>query len=273
MKTAFYERQDEDTGAGPSSAIWADCPLDEIKSDPNKGCHLFDDFVHGLVPAASGGMGNWTAFLSSGGAVADGAAAGGVRTLSSDGDNEGAGICSGVGAFKICGIAGSETGKLWFEARIKSSTIADTKHGIFCGLMDGTAMSATVPIAADGTLADANLFGFHRLEGDGDKLDVVYKANGVTQVTAEADAITLEADTYIKVGFVWDPAAHTITVYANGVVVTVNDTELVAAVLGAAAGTVFPNDVAMKFVFIVLNATGTTPGSSSIDWVQIAQLR
>ena len=38
------------------------------------------------------------------------------------------------------------------------------------------------------------------------------------------------------------------------------------------AGNPFPNDIALGFAFAVLNATGTTPGTSTIKYVRMAQL-
>lgn len=252
------------TARRPSPALWADCPWFDILEGVTEGYQHWCDFDNLPItpPTTEGNFGQYKAFTSTGGTMVDGATLGGALTIASDGDNEGASLGQTVQPVQIS----RSHGKLWFEARVKTSTIADTKHGIFLGLIDAAALSATVPIAADGTLADENFVGFHRLEGDGDKVDCVYKANGVTQVTVEADAVTLVADTYVKLGMVWDPDDdYKLSFYSNGVLL---DTYTMATT----DGDDFPNDVKLGLVFAVLNATGSTPGSSTIDWWRLAQL-
>lgn len=228
------------------------------------GYHFHDDFLNGPLVAAGAeaAAGTYRGFADTGGSVATGDEVGGTLVLSSDGDNEGASFRTSVAPFQIS----RSHGKLWFEARIKSSTITDTKHGIFLGLMEDVALTATVPITAAGAIADKNVVGFHRLEGDGDMFDTVYKADGVTQVTVGSDAVTIVADTYVKLGFIYDPATYVLTFYKNGVKLA--DTKTIPS----AAGTDFPNDVRLGLVVAVLNATGTTPGNSEIDWWRCAQL-
>jgi hypothetical protein len=248
-----------------SPFIWKDCPIREIEDGTIEGWYDKDDFMS-FVPVSAGAVasfGGYYGFADTGGTVVVADEVGGAVTLSSDGDNEGASIARQVKPFQIS----RSHGKLWFEARVKTSTITDTKHGFFLGLIDTATLSATVPIAAAGTLADENFVGFHRLEGDGDQVDVVYKADGVTQVTVEADSldVALVADTYTKLGFIYNPADYVLTFYQNGVKTT-------SYTVVAAEGTDFPNDVRMGFVLAVLNATGTTPGSTTIDKFRIYQL-
>lgn len=257
------------TDRGPSPQIWADCPVADIQENPSFGLHFFDDFLH-FAPVAAGAQalyGSYYGFADTGGSVAVADEVGGVITFSSDGDNEGASIQTPQ---KFVQISRSYK-KLWFEARVKFSTIADTKNGFFVGLIDTATLSATVPITAAGAIADENVVGFHRLEGDGDMLDVVYKADGVTQVTLAADAVTLAADTYVKVGFVFEPTNsignYYVRFFYNGVEITGARYQIPSA-----AGTDFPNDVRLGLVAAVLNATGSSPGDVKMDWWRIAQL-
>ena len=253
---------------GMSYALWDKCPWGELMCDPSKGYAFYDDFlvfpVHASTAAAAvdGPLGQYDAYLAQGGSIAGADAMGGAITLSSDGDNECVGLSSAVAPIKI----NLTTGKpCWFEARIKTSTIADTKHGFFLGLIEAAALAAAVPITAAGAIADKNLIGFHRLEGDGDYLDIVYKADGQVAQTVKEDAALLVADTWIKVGFYFD--GSTITFFVNGVALedTVSKTDLAAAT--------FPSDVGLGVVLAILNATGTAPGNSSIDWWAFAQMR
>ena len=265
MDKVMYKGYNDDVG--PSPALWADVPILDTILDPNQGFMFFDDFIAPPVILGAGAQavwgGNYRFFADTGTTAAQGAALGGTITFGSDDDNEGASIGMNNPSWQI----DRGQGKLVFEARIKSSTITDTKHGFFLGLIDGSALSATVPIAADGTIADANLVGFHRLEGDGDYVDTIYKANGVTAVTVKADAQELEADTWIKLGFVYNKSNYKLTFYANGVALA--DTKTIPT----ADGTDFPNDVRLSPVFAALNATGTTPGTVSMDWWRIWQER
>lgn len=257
----------EDTSRGNSSAIWFDCPWLEIQNGTKDGIVLFDDFASGPRVAAgaeaayAGYAGGYRGFADTGGLVQDGLEWGGVVDLSSDGDNEGASFRTATAAFQVA----RNQGKFWFECRLKTSTIADTKHGIFVGLMADNALTATVPITALGAIADVNIVGFHRLEGDGDFFDCVYKADGVAQVTVQADAAVIAADTFVKLGMVFDPRTNLLTFFRNGV-------KIANYTMATAAGTDFPNDVRLGLVMAVLNATASAPGSSRIDWWRAAQL-
>lgn len=263
----------DNSGAGLSPGLWKDCPIDEINGNNNNGYGFFDDFndIAYTVPTTEANFGRYRGFSSTGGVLANMATElGGVLTLGSDGDNEGSSIGQVGFPYKIS----LSNKSLWFECRVKSSTISDTKHGILVGLVGATAITTTrsvltaiEPIAADGTIVDTNFVGFHRLEGDGDYFNTVYKADGVTQVTVKDNAKVIVADTYVKLGMYWNYFTGILTFYADGVALP--DTYTMAS----GAGTDFPNDVTLGLVMAVLNATGTTPGNAYIDWWACYQLR
>jgi|GEM_PF-1038995 len=267
----------EQTGSEYSRGIWADIPIHKLQSGEVPGILFEQDFARfpTVPPTTEGAFGEWSGFSSTGGTMTAGTGQGGELVLASDDDNEGASIRTVATPFLI-----ARTAKLFaFEARIKVDTIADTKNGVFCGLMENTALTAVVPITAAGALADVNLVGFHRLEGDGDYFDTVYKANGVTQVTVQSDAALIAADTYVKLGMVYRPETdpdiadvnaagvrtYNLTFYKNGIPLSTRKQ------IPVAAGTDFPNDVGLGFVLAILNATGTTPGNVTIDKLRIAQ--
>lgn len=260
----------ENSSAYPSKEIWGDCPVGDILLDPTVGYHFYDDFLSfptittPTITTQAAWANGYKAFGSSGGTITMPTAAslvGGVVLTETD-DNEGVGLATIQLPYKI--IQGG--GKLWFEARFKTNVIDNTKHGLVCGLWGSQTLSATVPIAADGTLADLNFVGFHRLEGDGDMLDTVYKADGVTQVTVQADAITLVADTFVKVGMVFDPTTGVLTFYKNGVALSTTKS------IPTAAGTDFPNDVQLGLCFAQLCAS-SDDAISTLSWWRCAQLK
>ena len=257
-----------DTRKGPSPNLWYACPSpQELIEGPRYGYGNVwgpDRFLNSrafTVPTTEANFNEYKGFSDTGGAMAIASAAGGGIILSSDDDNEGASIADVTLPFKI--IRGG--GSLWFEASVQTSTIADTKVGFVIGLWEQQTLSATVPIAAAGTLADANFVGFHRLEGDGDQIDIVYKANGVTQVS-QTDAQTLVADTAMKLGFYYDDASFVLTYFANGIKIGTPKT------IPTAAGTDFPNDVLLGKCFAVLNAAGSSPGTVTCNWWRAVQL-
>lgn len=267
MGTTHVGNLSGDTTSKPSGQLWQGCPnFNEFLNDPSLGFCQEDDFSQFVdVPAAGEApYGKYHGFADTGGTVASAMAAdvGNTAVFSSDGDNEGASIEFPSKPFKIS----RNRGKFWAECRIKTSTIADTKHGILFAAIATQTLSGTVPIAAAGTLADNDFVGFHRLEGDGDEWDTVYKAGGVTQVTVAANAKTIVADTYQKLGMYFD-GLQTLSFWVDGIQLA--DTKTIPD----DTGTDFPADVGLGLCLAVLNATGSTPGNTTVDWWRAAQLR
>jgi len=260
----------ENTSASPSKEIWGSMPAD-ILYDPSVGYHFYDDFLEfptittpTITTEIEWGNRGYKAFGSAGGTITKLAVSNGVGgvVFTETDDNQGLSLATIALPFKI----DIGQGKFWFEARIKSDTITDTRNGWVLGLWEQQTLSATVPIAAAGTLADANFVGFHRLEGDGDAVDTVYKADGVTQVTVGTDAVTLVADTYVKLGMIFEPATNILTFYKNGVPLANTKT------IPTADGTDFPNDVQMGLCFAMLCASNDD-AVNTLGWWRAAQLR
>jgi hypothetical protein len=265
-----------DTEDRYSPGVWADCPYEAIRDGllPGTFFEFNFDTLPTTPPTTEGAFGLFTAFTDTGGtfaAVTDGRG----WAIGSDGDNEGASFRAKTPSFKII----RTLKKLWFEVAVKTSTIADTKHGMFVGLVDNTAFTATVPLTAAGAIADLNVVGFLRPEGDGDGIDTVYKADGVTAVTVGTDAVVPVADTWVKLGMTFDPATdpfvhdpdragvkYLLKFYKNGVPLA--DYKQIPS----AAGTDFPNDVYLAPFMAVLNATASTPGTSAIRRMRVVQL-
>lgn len=267
------------TTADLSPNIWADCPIEELRSGNIPGVFFMDHFASfPKTPATSeGNWGQYAQFSSTGGTITAGTGTGGEAIFASDDDGEGASIRTLATPFKIS----RSNGKFWFECMVKLSTVANTTFEFFVGLMEDAALTATVPITnTAATLADQNLVGFYRTESDGDAINTTYKANGVTAVTVGTGEVVPAAATYLKLGMVFDPGVdpfvhdttlagtnkYLLTFYANNLRLTSYKQ------IPSAAGTDFPNDVGLGLVLAVRNAAGSSPGNATIDFWAAAQL-
>lgn len=260
----------EDTAAEfayPTPAIFHKFNPVEFLQDPSAGYLFHEDFAHFPCPAtnATGSSKGWRHFLSDGGTILDG----GIANLSSvqitvNDDNEAVVLTSVTAGIRITSNSGRPVG---FECRLKVDTITDTKNGLFVGLWEALEPTATSHIADDGTLADKNFIGFHRLEGDGDKLDIVYKADGQTQQSF-TDAVTLVADNWVKVGFYFDGKV-TLKFYVDGaeyLTARLDQTDLDAAT--------FPDDINLAPCIVGCKAaTGTAEGSNFFNWLRFGYRR
>lgn len=267
-----------DTSRGPSLSIWNDFEPLGIRENPALGVEYYEDFlkvgvlVTPTITTQAYYANGLKAFGSSGGTLLPGGIEGGGGLVATEtDDNEGINFQLIQLPFKIA----TNKGKLWFEVRWKISTVVDLDSGIFIGLGDQMTLSATVPIAAAGTMADENFVGMWRLEGDGDQIDTTFKTDGNAQVIVKADAISttanvhtvaggLAADTFIKTGFVFDPVNTRLYFYINGV--RLNDYYTVTAT----AGNPFPNDVLLSPLIAMLCGS-SNDSILTVDWIRCAQ--
>jgi hypothetical protein len=256
------------TDRRPSPFIWNTCPWREIQDGTIDGIADHDDFnlPYLTTPTTEAVYGKYKAFSSTGGTITPAAGAQfGTLTLGSDGDDEGANVTDVRPFVKIS----ANLGKLWFETRAKVNSIAVTQFDAFVGLSQLFTGSAILPITATaGAMADLNLVGFLRpgtgTTGDGSSLKCIYKADGVTLVTVETLAAQFVADTYIKLGFVFDPKDNYLRFYVNGI-------EVDSKLIPDNTGTDFPADTVMGRCAAVLNTAAVT-SLFTIDWWRVAQL-
>lgn len=254
-------------GRGPSPLIWADAPILPYTLDPTDGMSYFCDFNGNMALAANQaatlldqGIMGFTA-ATAGSTISQIATdPNGVLHLETTTDNETISISALGGKNAAAQYVITAGKKSWFEARIKVLNITDAKFGLFCGFAEEGLLTEGGLIADAGTLTDKDLFGFFKVEADGDKLDTVCNTEGGGGITTIAgDAVTLEADTFIKIGYRCD--GTTVTFYANGA--ALGTTVLVA-------DTNVPDGQEMAFYF-VLNAGHADTCSCDIDWVRIAR--
>ena len=248
------------SGVGLSPAIWSNCPMTGIRNDPGLGFYMEDDFTRlGVTPTITtiiAGLGQYSLFGSSGATILPDDAVGGGLVLTEATTNEAVSIAGESHPFRIT----SGGGDLWFEARIKTSTIVATKQAWFCGLMDTTAQAAAVPLTATGTIADLNIVGFHHQEANTTAFDASYKANGVSAVEVNSDIGTLEAGTYIKAGLTFD-GKNTVKFYLNG---------LVSPTTVKVNATNFPNNEELALYLLSKQTSGSVTYSPKWDWVRVA---
>ena len=271
LRTDTYKVNADAAGdRGPSPLIWESCPVLEYLINPAKGFYFFDDFTHTFNLAAGAGsagqLGNWSYYGDN-----DAEAEAIIQTDDSKGelkivdggagaDNNAMFICLGPNTGGYIKLDSDTKKAFWFEARIKAELITDAQNGIFCGFMEEALLGSDTIIADGGTMADKDYVGFWRLEGDGDKLDVIHNVSTGGHTVLSADAVTLVADTYVKVGMKLDAGDATLKFYADGVY-------LCSVELDAAN---FPDAEELCFYF-GCKAGENADNSASIDWVRIAQ--
>lgn len=260
---------DTASGKGPSPKLWSDCPLAAIMFNPGKGWCYTEHFLK--VPVlANNATSEYDAVNSynvysgatTGKTVGVKDEVGGILQLFTSTNNEGTGLvaCNSSNDAGEIKLSSTTPKSFWFEARLKHINVTDSKAGVFVGFAEEALNTANSIIAAAGTLADKDLVGFWRLEGDGDKYDIYCNTSGAGGVTAiKADAATIEADTYHKVGM--HVKGKFITFFYDGEPVAVYQTD----------GTNFPDAEELAF-YIAITAAADDDFYVEVDWVRIAQL-
>jgi hypothetical protein len=200
---------------------------------------------------------------------------GGVLQLNIDAGadaNEELGIMAGDGTqqmLQISDTAGDEH-LTAFECRIKISTVTDGKAALIAGLGQPGIVAAGGVIDTDGgPMADKAFIGFSVLADDGDSVDFCYQGASQTRQDKIAGAGTLTADTFIKLGFLYDPAApaaNRISVYVDNVL---QSTYVTATNIAAAT---FPDAESLAFVLQTKGIAGSLAIETAIDWWAAAQL-
>ena len=278
MTNKIQYRDPSDTTAYPSPIIWADCPVNEMAHDPSTGFHYYDSFENYVSTATT--VINASGYpVFEGSSTLDGTAGSSAGELAvfTTADNEGCSLQVGgtMGAPFVI-PADSSGGKLWFECRVKKENITDDKAGFFVGLAGEAAGTVNLIADAGNDFGDFDLLGFWNDEGDADAFDIVTQKTSAAFDTILADAVTLVADTYIKVGFVYDPNgdnAKKIKFYSNGAELTTYVGKASGdATVYLADSTNFPGGEEMSLL-ITAKAAHADDHTVSLDWWRAAQLR
>lgn len=215
---------------GPSPIIWGDCPWRDIQDGTVNGVSFFDDFLDFGIPGTQTSeinLGRYKVYNTGSGTVItnsmpQGTAAnrnGGIISM----------LCDTAGDQSVIGTHASPfyltttlTGKLWFEARIATTGIATNNSQIFVGLANNAEVTfgAAIPLAdADATGAAVNAIGFTRLEDGLGVLNASYTDEATTWTHAQTSVGAIAAETFVKVGFVFDGKESTncVQFYVDGV--------------------------------------------------------
>jgi len=294
-----------DTGRNPSANLWG--PFGNFEGCDNK---VWDDFTRignaTMSSAYAGSIGAWTAYGSAGATLSDCQLEGGVLGMTSDTADEYVTLLSSTGSFRMVTTSTLALNKkLAFEARIARSVITSAKGEFFVGLMAPTLSSglpATAqPITAtDDTLMTAgDFFGFHcnqttAVRGGPTEVAVAFElASGTvnyptncTTLMASTGNTVLAADTFVKLGFLFDPNApikRVVSATARQTAGTlrralirffVNGIELPAFlssedVQNATATQAFPTAFMSP---VIAHANGASTFTvTKIDWIKVAQ--
>lgn len=239
------------SGNGPSSEVFAN-----INAPQSGAGYIFDDFDRGagqLDTAIAAG-----AVVSGGGGSSD---AYGVLKIAG-----GATVADTIGA-AASGSAGNLLAlskKTAFEVRFKKADVSNDKGSVFLGL----SASGLAPISGTSDhVVEANSVGFFLDFADGDK--VLFSSKGSSTQEDIDNSIAISNDTYIKLGFVYDPQAadaKRIKIYVNGLEQTLGLSKTVAETAAK-----FPATTTYLDLSLAAMSSTTAADASFIDWVKVVQ--
>ena len=247
----------------PAEGFWSDCPC--VETDPSVSAYqIFDDFVESSVGIVTS---KWYKVVDTGSAALASAAAlalGGITKFDTTvAQNKWA--CLRVvdadaaqGAFRIVANSGK---KLWFAARIYSSSVALTGQIIYVGLGDGT----TDQCGANGTGESAFTDGLYlrTLTASPTALDFAC-INALTAESPKSAIKTIATATWYTIGFKFD-GRGAVQAYANGL--AVGSPILVA-------DTAFPTLVGLTpYLYLQKGDAAAASKTLYVDWVKCVQLR
>lgn len=193
----------------------------------------------------------------------------GLEIAGNDADNDEGVIGSAAGAIAVISDTEADKKMVGFEISVSKASIADNALSFFAGLMEPGQVGANALVDDTGAVKDADFVGFSCLAADGDALSTVYRKAGGALQTVKADAATLVAGEYVKLGMVYDPSApaeRKITFYVNGV-----DTGTYVTATDIAAAT-FPDGETLGWVFAT-KVGAAAESKAHIRWVRVCQLR
>lgn len=277
-------------GRGLSNSVWRKFAAQMNTGNGDNAFFVGDDFLSvGESVAVSSNIacfvsqaGQYKAFIDTSAALAqlETAGSGGVIKFSIDAsDNHEIDFCQGgagtSAATSVLGALNRDTNPRLtaFECRFKVSSVVDDVLAVFLGLMEENGGVTNAKVDDTGVTIDNDFIGFDSVHtnsgttGTNAKLRFVYKKDGQTQQTVISTLQTMVADTWYKVGFVYDPDAppsKRIACFVNGVEqgTYITDTQMNAAT--------FPDGEELGFTAIAKSGTATA-SNMQLDWWAFGQ--
>jgi len=248
-----------------SPRIWGNLPIKNFNVGLG-GRYYFDDFQNHPAHISAQTIGNYGSYIDTGVTLKQSAteATGAIEVAGNDADNDEGSIISGGGAGGMVAIDATGTGRIAFECRFKKEDVDDNGLAFFLGLSEESSQAANALVDDTGVVADKDFIGFSVLADDGNSIDFTWKTAGQT-VQVHANIHTMVADTYVKLGFLYDPVHHhgdkKIKIFVDGVEesVYVTQTQLEAAT--------FPDDEELcLFLATKMVSATTTARTCHLDW-------
>lgn len=255
-----------------SPRLWGRLPVQKWFFGEDSGFFFYDDFLvtHGTGNSAdSGTTRQYQSYIDTG-VTMEGIAtiAGGVMRCTQDGtDNDEGSIATNgggsTGAANMCVFDTDTPNIIAFECRVKKSSVADNQHAFFIGLAEENLANADTLIDDTGEIASKDMIGFRVLQDNGEEIDFVYRKAGQAVVELAANCATMAADTWIRLGFLFNPFDHPdskkIKIFINGTEYTTYGTN---SILDDAT---FPDDQELGLLWA--NKIGTAAASTmDLDW-------
>jgi hypothetical protein len=260
--------QGKSGGKGLSPRLWAPYAKQALSPDGDSyGVMASDQFVgwNGSVTTNVGTYssqgGGYRSYEDTGGSITQLATeTGGVIRITTDGtDNDECWLCHG-GATSVLGKVASSSGKLLiFESRFRVGQIVT--HNAFIGLSE-EGLAAADTVTDGGALASKDLLGFWILEGAATSLVYGYRKAGAAVQTVGTFGTAIAANTWYKVGLVFDPQAPA----ANRIKFFVDNIEQTSyATATNIAASTFPDGEEVNFLAGIKNGAAAA-SSIDLDW-------
>lgn len=266
---------------GLSPRIWGKVSGSLMDSSGQKRLVLAgDDFVslHGALSGTAGEYygeaGGYKSYQDSGCTIAQADdAKGGVAKLSFDGTGANDEIwlqsCGGAGVLGAISDTAADAHLTAFECRVKFSAITDDTLCAFIGLAEEGLIAADTKVDTTGVLASKDLIGFDVVAADGDALNFVYRKADQDLQTKISGVQALAADTWYKLGFLYDPNPPTpdskrIRVFVDN---TEQSTYVTATDIAAAT---FPDGEELSFL-VGGKQVPESAANIQVDWWAFAQ--
>lgn len=264
---------------GLSPEIWQAYGFIGTTNDPSRKPFFYDDFDGLGVYASATAQGPYMTLQEGASTLQQCAAAdnseeefGVLEIATFDADNEEASIELGAGVgglVRLDDTVGERSVVAW-EARVKRTTVLDNETVFAFGIGEpGFAVTnALVDDTGAMVAAGKDFVGFQTLAASNEEIDAIYMIGGTaTTVQVKDNAGTAVADTWQKLGCVFDPLAATddkLRYFIDGAEISYG-TKLTDTII--ATGTAFPTDEEMTLVLLCKNTDGTPAAHPFyMDW-------